>query len=278
MSYLLPTSVETALDALAGRRSTILAGATDYYPSLAGRHTRDHDIVDITGIDDLRGIDHHDGTWRIGSLTTWAEIARADLPRAFDGLRAAAGRVGGVQIQNVASIGGNLCNASPAADGVPPLLTLDASVELMSSSGTRVLGLDEFLLGNRLTALQPDELLVALLIPDPPDGSIGSFEKLGARAYQVISIVMVAALADIDDAMVRSARVAVGACSAVAQRLTGLEHDLVGASLDESLAITDDHLAALSPIDDVRATASYRLAVTPTLIARALQSCRGKQP
>ncbi|MFQ5555916.1 MAG: FAD binding domain-containing protein [Acidimicrobiales bacterium] len=214
---------------------------------------------------------------RIGAPTPWPARASAARPPAFRGLQAAARQVGGVQIQNVATIGGNICNASPAADGVPPLLVLDAAVELRSTRGTRVLALSEFLLGNRHTERRPDELLTAVLVPGPPVGGVGSFEKLGTRAYLVISIVMVAALAEVAaDGSIDSARVAVGACSPVARRLTDLERDLVGRSLDEPIEdlVTAEHLAPLSPIDDVRASAAYRLAVIPSLVARALRSAR----
>ena len=281
MTYLLPTSVESALEALADGKSTILAGATDYYPSQVGGAVRSDDVVDITALNGLRGISRHGEVWRIGALTSWAELVQSDLPAAFGGLQAAAGQVGGVQIQNVASIGGNLCNASPAADGVPPLLTLEVDVELQSARGARVVPVHEFVLGNRVTARRPDELMTALVVPNPTVDSIGSFEKLGARAYLVISIVMVAVLAEIDsEGVIRSARIAVGACSPVAQRLADLERDLVGASVDQPVTeiITPEHLNPLSPIDDVRSSAEYRLAVTPELISRALQSCSRTRP
>lgn len=280
MTYQLPTTVESALESLADQPATILAGATDYYPALVGLAAKDErhhsPIVDITGLDELRGISHDHNGWRIGAMTTWTEVIRANLPAAFLGLQSAATQVGGVQIQNVASVAGNLCNASPAADGVPPLLTLDASVEIRSTAGTRTVPLDRFILGNRSTALESGELVTAVLIPDPPEDAVGTFEKLGARAYLVISIVMVAALADIDAAgTIRSARIAVGACSPVAQRLTDLERDLGGLSIHDPLedTISESHLAPLSPIDDVRAGAAYRLAVAPALIARALRFC-----
>lgn len=277
MTYLLPTTVESALETLASGDSTIIAGATDYYPSRGGQTTRD-DILDITGLDDLRGISFEGRQWRIGALATWTDVIKADLPGGFAGLQSAAAEVGGVQIQNVASVVGNLCNASPAADGVPPLLTLDAEVELRSSAGSRTVPVGEFILGNRSTIRRADELVTAVLVANPADGAIGSFEKLGVRAYLVISIVMVAVLAELDpDGTIRSARVAVGACSPVAQRLLALEHDLVGASIHDRLedSVSAAHLEPLSPIDDVRASAKYRLTVTPSLIGRALRACVG---
>ena len=120
-----------------------------------------------------------------------------------------------------------------------------------------------------------------MLVPDPAAGSIGSFEKLGARAYLAISIVMVAAIAEVDrDGSIGAARVSVGACSPVSRRMTALEADLVGQQVGPDLAgfVTPEHLEVLSPIDDVRASAEYRLAVAPEIIARALMGGGRGQP
>ena len=133
------------------------------------------------------------GGWRIGALTTWTDVAEAPtLPAAFDGLRAAARPIGGRQIQNAGTIAGNLVNASPAADGTPNLLALDAVVELASAArGVRRLPVGDFVTGNRSTVLAPDELVTAVLVPDAPPASPGpTFLKLGSRAYLVISIVV----------------------------------------------------------------------------------------
>jgi CO/xanthine dehydrogenase FAD-binding subunit len=179
-------------------------------------------------------------------------------------------------VQNVGTVGGNLCNASPAADGIPPLLSLDASVELTSTAGTRLLPLEAFLTGYRQTALRPDELLTAVLIPRGASDDAGSaFLKLGLRRYLVISVVMVAVVVAIGPGdRILEARVAVGACSPVAQRLRSLESRLVGLSLDGvDIALVAEHLSALSPIDDVRATADYRREAAAVLVRRALQSC-----
>ena len=219
----------------------------------------------------------HDA-YRIGALTRWADVADAALPAWFDGLRAAASQVGSVQVQNAGTIGGNLCNASPAADGIPPLLSLDASVELTSIAGRRLLPLEAFLTGYRQTALQPGELLTAVLIPRGAAGDARSvFLKLGLRRYLVISVVMVAAAVTMGpDDRITEARIAVGACSPVAQRLRSLESRLVGRSPDEvGVAMIAEHLTALSPIDDVRATADYRLEAAAVLVRRAVQSCGG---
>ena len=258
-----------------GTGCAVLAGGTDLYPQHVGRPLSP--VIDIGGIAELRGVDVTADAFRIGALTRWADVADAALPSCFDGLRAAASRVGSVQVQNAGTVGGNLCNASPAADGIPPLLSLDASVELTSIARTRVLPLEAFLTGYRQTALQPDELLTAVLIPrGATDDARSAFLKLGLRRYLVISVVMVAVVVAIGpDDRITEARVAVGACSPVAQRLRSLESRLVGRSPDEvDVASIAEHLSALSPIDDVRATADYRREAAAVLVRRALQSCR----
>jgi CO/xanthine dehydrogenase FAD-binding subunit len=271
-----PESLAEATNLLAARDYTILSGGTDVFPALVDRPPPAA-MLDLSRLDDIRGITSQDGTIRIGGATTWSEIIAAPLPRAFDALKAAAREVGSVQIQNRGTIAGNLCNASPAADGVPPLLALDAEVELVSSCGTRRLALADFVLGNRHTARAPDEILSAVIVPEPHACARSAFLKLGTRRYLVISIVMVAVVVDCaPDHTICDARVAVGSASVVATRLLALEARLRGQTADADVArtITADELAPLSPIDDVRATAVYRMDAARELIARALmQAC-----
>ncbi len=271
-AYLRPRDLDAALAALAAGNRVVVAGGTDYYPARVGRPL-DDDVLDITAIDGLRAISRTQGGWRIPALATWTDIVEARLPPLFDGLKQAAREIGGVQIQNAGTVCGNLCNASPAADGVPNLLALDAQVELASRSGRRTLPAEAFVTGNRSTQRRADELVTALLIPDAPAATRSAFLKLGARRYLVISIVMIGAtLTPAADGTVARARIAVGACSAVARRLRGLEADLVGQPIGPGLAaaVKDLHIAALSPIDDVRASAAYRRDATVTLLRRTL--------
>lgn len=270
-SYARPGTLTEALDLMAQGGRRLLAGGTDLYPgagpSLSG------DILDLTGVDRFTGLGSAaDGGLRIGACTTWTEIAEADLPPALDALRAAARQVGGRQIQNAGTIGGNLCNASPAADGVPPLLTVDAEVELVSPRGTRQLPLADFITGPRRTALCPDEALAGVVIPQASLTGGSAFVKLGARAYLVISIAMVAARIVTEGGRVREAAIAVGACSAVARRLPAVEAALKGAAVSEAAGRIDpaDVAAALAPIDDVRATAAYRAGAAAELVHRAV--------
>lgn len=269
--YLRPTTLDEALQALA-RPWTVLAGGTDFYPARVGQAI-DEDVLDIAGIAALRGITAGPDGWRLGATTTWSELLEADLPPLFDGLKQAAREVGGRQIQNTGTIAGNLCNASPAADGVPPLLALDANVELAGRAGTRQLSLTSFITGNRRTVLTPGELLVAIHVPRAARDARSAFLKLGARRYLVISIAMAAATLEFAGGRVGTARIAIGACSAVAQRLPALEAALVGATPDSLAARVEAfQLAPLSPIDDVRGSASYRVDVAATLLRRLLAS------
>ena len=270
-AYLRPNTTAEACAALAQRRLTVLAGGTDYYPSKVGKPLAD-DILDISAIAELHGIREDADYWRIGATTTWSDLDAAALPPLFDGLRLAAREIGGVQIQNAGTLAGNLCNASPAADGVPPLLALDARVEIADTAGSASVALADFIRGNRKTLLRADQLLTAILIPKPARAARSHFVKLGARKYLVVSIVMVAATLELEARLVGAARVAVGAASAVAQRLPLLEAALLGKRCEAGLGeyARMEHLAPLAPIDDVRASREYRLDAGLVLLRRVL--------
>ena len=272
MTYLRPSSLAEAVAHLARGPHVLLAGGTDLYPATQAARL-DGPVIDLCALPDLGGIARGaDGGLRIGAGVTWAEIARADLPPALAGLQAAARLVGGVQIQNAGTIGGNLCNASPAADGVPPLLTLDAAVELAGPGGRRRMALADFLTGPRRTARRAAEILVAVHIPPGALHGRGAFVKLGARAHLVISIAMVAARACVEGGRVRAAALAVGAASPVAVRLPSVEAALVGAPESEAAGRIDPAAvaAALSPLDDHRASAAYRAGAAAELLRRAV--------
>lgn len=273
--FLRPDSLADALDALANTHATILAGGTDLFPAFSDSQLRGP-VLDISAITELKGIRVTADYIEIGGRTTWSEILAADLPPGFDGLRAAAREIGSVQIQNQATVAGNICNASPAADGVAALMALDASVMLLSQSGSRSLLLSDFIQGNRKTARRPHEILTAIRVPHRWDHAASVFLKLGARRYLVISIVMVAAnLVISKDQRIERAAFCVGSCSPKALRLPELEDALIGQPANPSLIrlIRPGHLSLLSPIDDVRATATYRHDAAQTLVRRALEQC-----
>ncbi|RWC59895.1 xanthine dehydrogenase family protein subunit M [Mesorhizobium sp.] len=273
--YAKPTSVDEALALLGEGVWRILAGGTDFYPAQGSKPFRDN-VLDINGLASLRGIAETDDHFVIGARTTWTDLIRHPLPPAFDALKQAAREVGSVQIQNVASIAGNLCNASPAADGVPGLLVLDAEVELRSVAATRHLPLQDFILGNRRTALLPGEMVTAIRVPKPSGTS--AFVKLGARRYLVISIAMVAARLVVDNGTIRQAAVAAGSCSVVAKRLAGVEAALRGLAVGRRLADAAQSapMSELSPIGDVRGSAEYRLDAVREIVARAVLAALGR--
>jgi xanthine dehydrogenase small subunit len=285
-AYHRPTTLEQALAIRAAGdvTVTVLAGGTGVYPARASRvgwgDMRQGDILDITAVPGLRGIAEEAAAWRIGALTTWTDLIRADLPALFDGLKLAAREIGGVQIQNRGTLAGNICTASPAGDGAPNLLALDAHVELASRQGCRAVPMCDFTDGYRRTRCRSDEIVTALLVPKPREHARSHFLKLGARRYLVISIVMAAGVIETDAAgAVASARVAVGSCSAVPQRLPALEAALAGQPLAAAADIVAPaHLAPLAPIDDIRGTAAYRrhaaLALVRDLLAELASASR----
>eukprot|EP01035_Chromulina_nebulosa_P009972 gene9972-13443_t len=242
LAHHVPRQLEAALALLSQGECRVISGGTDVFPAIkAGQ--RPVAFVDLSRIHALKVISRDADGWVLGAGLTWSDILRADLPAAFDGLKQAAREVGSLQIQNAGTIGGNLCNASPAADGAPALMALDASVDLASTArGVRRLPLSAFLLGVRQTALQADELLTAVIIPKLPETAKSAFVKLGARRYLVISIAMVAVVLNFDlSGRIVWARVAVGSCAPVARRLPLLEAALVGLHPSE-VVVLPEHL------------------------------------
>jgi len=263
-AYYRPVTLDEALVIRAGETVRVLAGGTDIYPEQANRvgwgDMRREDILDISAVPELRGISSDADHVRFGAMTTWTEMRRANLPAAFAGYQAAARDVGGAQVQNRGTLVGNICTASPAGDGIPCLLSLDARIELASERGRRTVPLSDFITGYRKTTCAADEIVTAILIPHPPAGATGDFLKLGARRYLVISIAMAAAVIAVDGAgTMTDVRVAVGACSEVAKRLPDLEAALAEQPLAAAPdLIADSHFAPLKPIGDLRASGDYR--------------------
>jgi CO/xanthine dehydrogenase FAD-binding subunit len=279
--FLRPKSIAEAVDALEQGKVLVLAGGTDLFPAL-GNQPFDGTILDVSSVPELLGITQSGETISIGGAATWSAIAKADLPRCFTALKQAAGKIGSIQIQNRGTIAGNLCNASPAADGIPPLLVLDAEVVLQSTLGTRSLPLHEFVVGRRQTQRRANELVTSITVPAGMSQAYSVFKKLGTRQYLVISIAMVAVSLRISDSEAGSsildARVALGSCGPRALRLRSLEDALRGAIAVVGIShlVQRDHLVEFSPIDDVRASASYRLDAALILVQDALEECVAK--
>ncbi len=269
--YHRPGKLKDALQVLAQTGVRPVAGCTDVFaatekPWLSG------DVLDITGIDALREIVETEDEWWIGAGVSWSQILKTPLPPAFDMLKQAAREVGGVQVQNAGTLVGNICNASPAADGMPPLLALDAQIELHSIRGHRRVPLSDFVTGPRQIERQDDELVSAIVVPAASARGRSRFLKLGARKHLVISIVMVAARLEVLNGTVTSVALSVGACGPVARRISEAEAALTAqAASDAALLITPEMVEnVLSPISDVRATDDYRREAAVTLLRRSV--------
>lgn len=290
--WLQPVDLDQALAHLQRAPATVLAGGTDLYPAAVGGSLRGP-VLDLSAVAQLQQMsmtqipERGDASrsvpgLRIGAGVTWSQLLRASLPDGLQALHLAAREIGGVQIQNRGTVGGNLCNASPAADSVPVLLALDASVEFRSSRTTRILALSEFIVGNRRTVLAPDELLTAVLVPLPAPRTRSLFLKFGHRRYLVISAVSVAISARFNaQRHLEHCAIAVGACSVVPTRLPGFEQRLIGIGRDDLLVmagqpIDTNLLDELAPIDDVRGSANFRRALAGRLLARGLFEMAGE--
>jgi CO/xanthine dehydrogenase FAD-binding subunit len=257
-----------------------VAGATDFIPFVQTGKWRPELAVDITGIADLQHLRIAAGFLEIGSLVTHGELASSTLVRKHAlALAQAAESVADPQIRCRATVGGNICTASPAADTVPALLALEAEVELTSRRGTRCLPLESFLLGPGRTALGPGEILASVRFPilGPQIGS--TFVKLGRRSAMAISIVNAAAVIVLDSAgRLAAARLALGSvaptvvrCRAVENALAARGDTVIAPATAAFTAATSLVTETIRPIDDVRASAAYRSAVAPEVARRALE-------
>ncbi|MFY0619412.1 FAD binding domain-containing protein [Shimia sp.] len=269
--YHRPDKLKDALRILAQQEVTVAAGCTDLFAATQAQ-VLSGAVLDVTNVKDLKGITETAGAWRIGAAVSWSDLLAQALPSGFDMLKQAARQVGGVQVQNAGTVVGNICNASPAADGMPPLLALDAQVELVREGGTRVLTLADFVTGPRQIARQHDEIVSAVLIPTGSAVGGSAFHKLGARKHLVISIAMVAVRVVVAGGLVTEVAIAVGACGPVATRLPEIEAALLGVACSDIEAVLDEEsmAASLQPISDIRGHANYRLDVVPEMVRRAL--------
>jgi carbon-monoxide dehydrogenase medium subunit len=277
-----PASVADAV-ALArqfGEKGRFLAGGTDLVIQINRKRLAPQHLIDITRLADLSGVTEDAQTIRIGALTTHKAVERHPLFRSsLLALPEAARVVGGHQVRNVATIGGNIANASPAADTVAPLLALEAELTLIGPSSPRRTPLEKFLLGPGRTERSPDELLEAVHIAKLPRRSATAFLKAGRRKAMEISVVCVAARITLgEDGRCATARIALGAVGATAFRPRDAERSLEGGAVTPDKLREAGRLAAeaCNPIDDVRASARYRRLLVETLVPRAIERCRAR--
>jgi CO/xanthine dehydrogenase FAD-binding subunit len=260
--YLRPLDLSQALAMSLKFRPKLMAGGTDFYPAHADRSVAE-DVLDLSCLQELRGISDikRDGkpVLRIGAMVSWSDalLHPALAGSSYLALRQCSREVGGQQIQNRGTLVGNVCNASPAADGVPALMALGANVEISASQGQRSMALERFVMGPRQIALEPGEIVTALEIPVERTSTRSVFLKMGSRRYLVISIAMLAA--QWRPGRQGLCRIAIGACSPVALRLEPLERwYLDGMKVSQKADALQACLNLLRPIDDVRADQQYR--------------------
>ena len=268
MNYFQPNDLNSALDVLKNNSDlTIAAGCTDLFP-ITNNMSLDKNILDITNIKSIRGFEFNNKETKIGSATTWTDIINENLLSCYDMLKACAKEVGSIQIQNLGTIGGNICNASPAADSIPCLLSLDAKLELSSINNKRIIPINEFILGSRKTKLEQGEILTSIIIPKEKEKGSSAFRKIGARKYLVISISMVACRILISDNVIEDIAISIGSCSEVAKRIFSIERQLINKNIKEDIfnQVDFSQLNEISPITDIRSTQVYRLKASQSLI------------
>jgi CO/xanthine dehydrogenase FAD-binding subunit len=269
-----PATLAEAYDLMADGRHRPIAGGTDLMVALAADVAEPPEaMLDLWHIDELRGVGYDGYEVTIGALTTFTELRHSTVIRArLPALAEAAATIGAIQIQNRATIGGNVCNASPAGDSLPVLMAVDATFELGSAAGERSVSARQLWTGYRQTALRPDELLLRLRFPVERHRHT-RFRKVGTRRAQAISKVVMALSYQEDGGVWRNVRLALGSVAATTIRAAQTEAVLEGSAARESVA---DHAAAvladeLQPIDDVRSTAAYRRSVSARVLHRLLR-------
>jgi CO/xanthine dehydrogenase FAD-binding subunit len=272
-----PRDLQDALTIMAAAPGTWqpFAGGTDLMVVFDAGKLPPGKYLSLWKLDELRGIDVTDDSVRLGALTTYSDVLRSELLRAeFPMVCRAAGETGGVATQNRGTIGGNVANASPAADTPPALLVYDAELEAVSVRGSRRIPYDRFHTGYKKTTLAPDEIIRAIWLPRGRQGWRESYRKVGTRRAQAISKVCFAAAVQIADNTIRDVRIAFGSVAPVVVRCARTESAIRGRRIDAELAdrAVKALLRDITPIDDVRSTAHYRLTVAQNLLADFVRS------
>jgi xanthine dehydrogenase iron-sulfur cluster and FAD-binding subunit A len=274
-TYWQPQSLDEALTLLAEHagEARIVAGGTDVMVELSRGVRPTATLIDITAVPGLRTIRLNDGVISLGGLTTHNDvIASAFCRERARPLAQACWEVGAPQIRTRGTVAGNLVTASPANDTITPLVALGAELVLVSERGERVVPIDAFYLGVRRTALAPDELVREIRFPAMRDDQRGRFVKLGLRRAQAISVIDAAIVLTFDGDLATDARIALGSLAPTIVRARAAEAFVIGKRLTAETAAEAATLAygAVSPIDDVRGSASYRMATLRNLLAQTL--------
>ena len=260
-----------------GDKARLIAGGTDLLLLMERQRYHPQALIDLTRIPDLQRLELNGDQVLIGSAVTYSRLLK--FPAITSGapfLATAIRTIGGVQIRNIATLAGNVTNASPAGDSLPPLYCLEAQVGLYSARGARSLPIQEFILGVRHTALALGELVTHISFQLPGEGWQGVYEKLGLRRAMAIAVASLAMLLQIEAGRIQEARLAVGAVAPTVLRLPQAEAYLQVHALNEPTVemVADLVIQATHPIDDVRATARYRREAVRGLVRRALRTLK----
>lgn len=284
--YFQPDTVTGALQLKRDQEgSSLLAGGTDLVVAMRNDKVKEEYLIDLSKISALKGIEAAGDTVRIGSMTTFTEIEDSALLKEAAGiLCAAANSVGSPQIRNRGTIGGNLCNASAAGDGFTPLLCLDAEVELQSLSAdgsvnTRILALEDFVVGSKKTAMADNEILTGILVKHPSAGILSAFKKIGRRNALAIARLNGSCTLRLKDGAVEHIRFALGAATPVPERFKTVEEYLTGRELtDETLAEAGKRASeyVLSRAGR-RASSSYKLPVVEKFTVSLIKAALGRE-
>lgn len=276
----LPTSVDDCLKAMAGHGPDVklVAGGTDLLPQLKNSLLKPALVVDLSGVKELRAIERDaGGGLRIGAAVTARELELDARVRAeYPAIAESAALVGSIQIRNLATLGGNLCNAAPSADMAPPLLALEAEAVIVGPKGRRRVPIATFFQGVRRTVLGPDELLLELIVPTPAPRSGGNYLRHTPRRELDIAVVGVASQLTLTDGVCAKARIALAAVAPTPVRAPEAEHALEGQPLTSERIETAATLAvsAANPISDQRGSAEYRRHLVRVLTRRTLITAR----
>lgn len=273
LQYLRVSSIKQLLQNIDEPEAQILCGGTDLLVKMRSKLIQPRFLLDISEVEELRGIREGNGEIEIGAAVTESEIIASKVAERLPLLVTALLQLGSVQIRNRGTLGGNLVNASPAADSAIPLLLYDAEVMLRSAGNERRVSVEDFLRGPGKTALAPGEFLRSIAIPIPSEKFSQFLHKVGRRKALTIAIASLGALLRMEDGTVKAIRLAAGSVAPTPIRLHRVEEFLIGSKLTDSVIASARELAssAVSPIDDIRASADYRRQVIGDLLARLLR-------
>jgi CO/xanthine dehydrogenase FAD-binding subunit len=274
--YFAPANVSEALSLLDRWKdeARVIAGGTDLIPLMRDKLVTPQYVIDIDRLSELEYVKETSNGIRIGALTRLRTIEMSPLiQQKIPVLAQAVAQVGSVQVRNVGTIGGNLANASPAADVAPPLLVCEAKVKAKSLNKEREIRLSEFFTGVKKTKLEYDELLTDIEVPKIPPRTGGDFLKVGKRNALIISIASAAALVSLNETGRSKVRIALGSVAPTPIRARKTEsfleeRNITDQMIKEASAIVDSDI---SPITDIRASADYRKEVSKILVRRVLQ-------